>query len=637
MRKYTFLFLWIVLASTFFSKTVDAQGPVPGCPGAFGPVKHIYGTHWEFLGQIDYGSHRANMIKQNTHWVKDTIYILHKSVIVSTGVTLTIDAGTIIMGFPAPQDTSLLVIQNGAKIIANGTPSLPIVFTSCKLQGSRNAGDWVGVIVCGLAPSNKVKAPYYYPIRHSSFYGTYHGGNNSMDNSGSLKYVRIEYAGLDLDYIGKTFYGGLTLCAVGRSTILNHIQVSQSGKDSFSWWGGTVNSTNLISWKCKGNDFDVNLGHSGSNQFGLGFRDPEKASDFGSFGINVTGDWPRHIALEELAGDGECLVCDEISIEEGHGAQRNGIPNNEIQDIFANDLPRTTSVFSNYELWGPQLTSVSRFNTFHKAAVQINNGGIPSIYNTLFIGWPSRDLSRTAGVSIDGLESSSGAITDTLKVRNCVSASYLAPIHIPALTDVSEFWSSSSFGNIINWFKFPAYHNLQFNSVINLNKKAPFKQTPLFTLNGGSLLATGSSWNTGTTPALSGAPFLAVAYRGAFSGTDWTADWTEFTPNLFVYTAGQPTRKAKFEALNDALPDHLTVSPNPASGSATLNFYFHNDAVGKIAVYDMNGAEAMTQDASFTRGNNTVPLNISALQSGLYIVKVMTVNGDVKVAKLEVK
>lgn len=106
-------------------------GPAPltglesSCPGAFGPIKHIYGTNK--IGNV------GNRIDFNTTWYKDSIYVLHKYVRVAAGVTLTIQPGTIVMGNPSPIDTALLNVEKGAKLNAVGTPTLPIVFTSCKL------------------------------------------------------------------------------------------------------------------------------------------------------------------------------------------------------------------------------------------------------------------------------------------------------------------------------------------------------------------------------------------------------------------------------------------------------------------------------------------------------------------------
>lgn len=91
-------------------------------------------------------------ITTNTTWTKNNIYLIKGFLYVRSGATLTIEAGTLIRG---DKDTKgSLIIERGAKLIAEGTASEPIVFTSNVAAGSRNYGDWGGVILCGKATIN---------------------------------------------------------------------------------------------------------------------------------------------------------------------------------------------------------------------------------------------------------------------------------------------------------------------------------------------------------------------------------------------------------------------------------------------------------------------------------------------------
>ena len=98
------------------------------------------------------------------------------------------------------------------------------------------------------------------------------GGDNNSDNSGILKYVRIEFAGIPFETDKEI--NGLTLAGVGSNTIIDYVQVSHSGDDSFEWFGGTVNASHLIAYSGVDDDFDSDNGYSGLVQYGLALRNP---------------------------------------------------------------------------------------------------------------------------------------------------------------------------------------------------------------------------------------------------------------------------------------------------------------------------------------------------------------------------
>src|ERR1051326_4791287 len=150
----------------------------------------------------------------NTHWTACNQYVLYGYVYVVNGVTLTIDPGTIIKGDKNTKGT--LIIERGAKIIANGNASQPIIFTSNQPMGSRTYGDWGGVILCGKAPVNWLAGYGQVEGGPRSLYG----GTNPHDNSGSLSYVRIEFGGVAFSPNNEV--NGLTLCGVGDATSIDH-------------------------------------------------------------------------------------------------------------------------------------------------------------------------------------------------------------------------------------------------------------------------------------------------------------------------------------------------------------------------------------------------------------------------------
>jgi hypothetical protein len=198
----------------------------------------------------------------NNNWTADKVYLMKGNVIVPNGVTLTIAAGTVVKGDKATKAT--LIIQRGGKINATGTAAQPIVFTSSQPKGERTYGDWGGIIILGKARNNqKVDQNIEGLPTEAAF--TY-GGTEDADNSGTLKYVRIEFCGIPLSDGNEI--NGLTMGSVGSGTTIEYVQVSYSGDDAFEWFGGTVNGKYLVSYRAFDDDFDTDFGFTGKVQYG---------------------------------------------------------------------------------------------------------------------------------------------------------------------------------------------------------------------------------------------------------------------------------------------------------------------------------------------------------------------------------
>lgn len=212
-------------------------------------------------------------LKKGTYLLKGWVYI-------ADGAELTIEPGTIIKG--DKQTMASLIVERGGKLIAQGTSSEPIVFTSEEAKGNRRPGDWGGLIICGKAPHNANEAQIEGGPR------TKHGGNNAHDNSGVLSYVRVEFAGYP--FATDQEINGITLGSVGDGTKIDHVQVSYSNDDSFEWFGGTVNCKHLIAYKGWDDDFDTDNGFSGSIQYGLIVRDSKLADKSQSNGFESDND-----------------------------------------------------------------------------------------------------------------------------------------------------------------------------------------------------------------------------------------------------------------------------------------------------------------------------------------------------------
>ncbi|MCT2409273.1 hypothetical protein NZD88_17120 [Chryseobacterium antibioticum] len=215
-------------------------------------------------------------ITSNTTW--SGVVELDGIVTVKNGAKLTIQPGTFIKAKPNASNTAtgVLVISKAGSIDATGTESQPIIFTSYKLlDGDENTtaapGDFGGVIMLGNAPTNTPDTKTIEGLTGSDFY---YGGTNASHNGGTLKYVRIEFAGFDLFAPNSgNEINGLTLGGVGNGTTLDHIQVSYGKDDSFEFFGGTVNASNLVSFAADDDNFDFDNGYTGTITCALALAD----------------------------------------------------------------------------------------------------------------------------------------------------------------------------------------------------------------------------------------------------------------------------------------------------------------------------------------------------------------------------
>jgi hypothetical protein len=182
------------------------------------------------------------------------VYLLKGLVVIKSGGKLVIPAGTIIRGEAdvnaTPKNYASIVVERGGMIEINGTASNPVVFTSNKAAGSRERGDWGGIVVCGKATNNQgsdVQIEGFNNVSFDANLGKHGGGTDNNDNSGTIKYCRIEFGGLAFE--ANKEINGLTLGSVGKATTVEGVQVSFGNDDAFEWFGGNVNCKKLIAYK----------------------------------------------------------------------------------------------------------------------------------------------------------------------------------------------------------------------------------------------------------------------------------------------------------------------------------------------------------------------------------------------------
>ena len=219
-------------------------------------------------------------INTTTTLTSDKVWTLKGYVYVTDGAKLIIQPGTTIVSDVA--EKGALCIERGSQIIAEGTQSKPIVFTSGRPEGQRTPGDWGGIVILGRAKTNRSSEPTI-----EGGIGRPYGGTNDSDNSGVMKYVRIEYAGIAA--LPNSEINALTLGGVGNGTILENIQTIYANDDAFEFFGGTVNGKNLYAFATADDDFDFDFGYTGMITNGVAKRDPQFV-DSGDAGNGVECD-----------------------------------------------------------------------------------------------------------------------------------------------------------------------------------------------------------------------------------------------------------------------------------------------------------------------------------------------------------
>jgi len=468
----------------------------------------------------------SGVINASTTWTSNKIYQLSGYVRVGddskrpggtdiTGVVLTIEPGTIIQGLPKTGATppGTLIVQRGNRIIANGTADNPIVFTSSKAPGTRNPGDWGGLVIVGRATNNQSAN-----AELEGNYGAFHGvgdspiANPDDDNSGSLRYVRIEFAGTPINPNQEV--NSLTLGSVGRGTTIEYIQCSFGLDDAFEWFGGTVNAKYLVAYRGLDDDFDADNGWSGNVQWAIGIRDNTLADQSGSNGFEVDND------------------------SGGSSAE-----------------PFTSGVFANVTIIGPKKTFDLNIQDNFQNAAHLRRNNKLKIYNSVFTGYPN-------GLFIDGATTRTNALNNELQLRNVILAgveNWGGNGYGSAATTEEQTISGLPFSPNTNnpqaprgfifattgdigtstaqaWFLTPAFGNEVRSKWTDLGLSPTLFDpgAPSFLPQSGSpLLNRTNLWDN--CPEAGAFFNKTVNYIGAFGTTDWTAGWTNFNPRVTNY------------------------------------------------------------------------------------------------------
>jgi hypothetical protein len=402
--------------------------------------------------------------------------------------TMTIEPGTVIKGSYSGTDVAALIITRGAKLQANGLPTDPIVFTSA--SPNPQSGDWGGIVICGKAPVN------------TSFNGAANtlqveggidnangdglaGGTDAADNSGTLRFVRIEYGGYA--YQPDKEINSLTMACVGNGTTIENVQVSYAKDDAYEWFGGSVNCKYLIAYKTLDDDFDTDNGFSGKIQFGLIIRD------------SLLADISRSEAFESDNNSGGTTA-----------------------------TPKTSAIFSNITAIGPRATLTNVGNSLFRGGTHIRRNTAISIFNSIIMGWP-------VGVELDGTTGSSVALNvedSSLRLRNITLAGNTLNTKFAGAAGVT-ITNDAAF---TTWFTSPFYNNDLLVNASDAKLVQPFNYaapdpTPFGGSGGNAKILTGGGF---TDPKFNGDTYFdkTITFRGGIApagpNSTWWKGWTKF-------------------------------------------------------------------------------------------------------------
>jgi hypothetical protein len=445
-------------------------------------------------------------ITASTTWTKNNTYLLKGFIHVTNGATLTVEAGTRVFGDFNTLGSALFILR-GAKINAVGTAAEPIVFTSSQPVGQRKSGDWGGLILVGNATLNRTGVEIELegtntdtrqpPVSGTNYRVRYDGGTTDTDDSGELRYVRVEFAGFAPSQNAEL--NSFTFAAVGSGTRLSNLQTLAGLDDSFEWFGGTVSASNLVSYDAGDDHFDMSEGYRGRLQ-------------------NLIALQTRSYAAGDIRTGAGAPASDPQGIEndgcEGAGCQQG-----------RNSTPLTTPVVANFTLIGTGDAATS--GASGGVGMMLRRGVGGWYVNGIVARWPRAGISvRDAETYVRaGSTASQDLATADLAVKNVLlvasPTAFQTGTGQNSLDLAGNAISNNTTATVASLFTaFPA-------TVDGTTTAAAFDWTP----PAGSAGATGGLTPfAGKLATAAGTAVTATAYVGAAQpgGTKWWQGWTVY-------------------------------------------------------------------------------------------------------------
>ena len=456
----------------------------------------------------------SGSIAANRTLTPDTNYVLRGFVYVNSGATLTINAGTKIVGDTTALGSALFVLR-GARIVANGTEAAPVVFTSQRSVGNRSPGDWGGLIIVGNGRANRtgniiVEGSNGSVVGANQAGTIYTGGTVDTDNSGTLRYVRVEFAGYAT--LTDAELNSFTFAAVGSGTTVEYVQALAGLDDNFEWFGGAVNGKYLVSYEAGDDHFDGSEGYRGLNQFMIGLQTTFLTPRPGAGAVSTD---PQGFEIDGCNGGG-CVA------PSGANAQSSG----------RDDGLYNMNVFANFTMIGTPTGVTVPGSGGVGAVLRRGTGGY--YLNGVLARWPR------AGISLRDSTSNNRFQVDSLIVRNLYFAEngVLAAGANFDVASATNFGTESAFtaknSNIVVGASTVTAASLFTNlpTVSGTTTGANFDWSPAAS----SPIATGGLNSFTADPRIAarvGTFITPTAYRGAAApgGAKWWANWTSYARN----------------------------------------------------------------------------------------------------------
>ena len=431
----------------------------------------------------------------------DTVYTLKGFIHVVNGATLTIQPGTTIVGDYNTLGSSLFILR-GSQIQAVGTAALPIVFTSSRAAGSRQPGDWGGLILVGNAPINRSGSIIVEGTGtnvNNNYNAVFSGGDTPTDNSGTLSYVRVEFAGYAPT--ANNELNSFTFAAVGSGTRGSYLQSMAGLDDAFEWFGGSGDYDHLVAYETSDDMFDMSTGFTGRVQYLIGYNTLQIPARTGAVGAP--------------ASDPQGIENDNCNAAEA-GCD-NGI----------NSVPLTIPVVANFTLIGTN--DVATSNSSGGIGMMLRRGTGGYYVNGVVARFPRFGVSirdadtyalRAGNTTIPDLA------TADLAVKNVLFAD------VPTVFQTGQAGVFDLAGNSLTASGAAAatlFTTLPAAASNPLNAAA-FDWTPA---SGSAIASGGLSTFTGKLLTAAGAFVTPTTYMGAAdpAGAKWWAGWTIYARN----------------------------------------------------------------------------------------------------------
>lgn len=445
----------------------------------------------------------AQDITTNRTFHAETTYTLKGFIHVTNRATLTIEPGTKILGDYATLGSSLWIMR-GAKISAVGTADKPIVFTSSQPVGSRKPGDWGGLLIIGNAIDNRagsieVEGSGTEPSGGSghNYSVVYSGGTNAADNSGELKYVRVEFAGYAPSPDNEL--NSFTFAAVGSGTKISYLQAMAGLDDSYEWFGGSVDGDHLVSYESGDDHFDQSESYNGRLQYLIAFQSTQLTQRTGAG--NPSSD-PQGIEQDGCNGTG-CT---------------NGF----------SQQPYTIPLIANFTLVGTGTTATSGPNGGIGIMLRRGTGGY--YVNGIVARWPRAGVSLrdTATYNRAGATGIQDLATADLAVKNVLFAE--TPTVFQGANGANVQNALDLTGNaLVQSSATTASLFTSFPATVDANTTAAsFDWTPASgspAASGGMTAFSGKLATKATGTSITGTSYVGAAAPG---GAKWWSGWTTY-------------------------------------------------------------------------------------------------------------